>query len=175
MKPSILPPFTSAIAASFVCGPPWLMSSFESHGRVHPACTSGFGTHTLGLPSAPSAKPSAPGNVPKYWSNDRFSCITITMCLILPSLGSVEDVVVPVAGELAPTPVSEAPSPGDVWIVGAPPVQAARTSAVAATVAAVVSARRNRREDVEGAGMWALLQASARPVEDTHRKGARPE
>src|SRR5438552_16158334 len=27
--------------------------------------------------------PSAPGNVPKYESNDRFSCMIITTCLIL--------------------------------------------------------------------------------------------
>jgi hypothetical protein len=27
--------------------------------------------------------PSAPGNVPKYSSNDRFSCMTMTTCWIL--------------------------------------------------------------------------------------------
>jgi hypothetical protein len=34
-----------------------------------------------GLPPKPGI-PSAPGNVPKYWSNERFSCMMITTCRI---------------------------------------------------------------------------------------------
>jgi hypothetical protein len=40
------------------------------------------GTQTVGTPFRIGI-PSAPGYVPKYESNDRFSCMTTTTCLIL--------------------------------------------------------------------------------------------
>ena len=42
----------------------------------------GSGTQTVGMPSFMGI-PSAPGYVPKYWSNARFSCMMMITCLIL--------------------------------------------------------------------------------------------
>ena len=42
----------------------------------------GSGTQVVKFPPRRSGSPSAPGNVPKYESNDRFSCMITTTCLI---------------------------------------------------------------------------------------------
>src|SRR5690242_13521898 len=79
-NPSIRPPSTSATAFTSPCGPPPLTSAVSWYGRTHrPA---GFGMHACGFPPA-IAIPFAPGKVPKYVSNDLFSCITMITCLIL--------------------------------------------------------------------------------------------
>src|SRR5689334_6610548 len=79
-NPSIRPLSTSATAFASPCGPPPLTSAVSWYGRTHrPA---GFGTQVCGFPPA-IAIPSVPGNVPKYVSNDLFSCITMITCLIL--------------------------------------------------------------------------------------------
>src|SRR3954470_9328729 len=139
MKPSILPPLMSLFAAALVCGPPWLMSSVVNHGRVHPSLTSGFGTQTVGLPFFIGI-PSASGKVPKYWSKERFSCITMTMCWSLPPLGSV--VLVARSGD-------PDAAPDRVAMDGASLVHA--TSAIAAIVVATTSVRRiDTTADISG-------------------------
>src|SRR3954468_23682384 len=144
MKPSILPPLMSLFAAAFVCGPPWLMSSVVNHGRVHPWLTSGFGTQTFGVPSASIGIPSAPGKVPKYWSKERFSCITMTMCWSLPPLGSV--VLVARSGDPDGDPEA---APDRVAMDGASLVHA--PSAIAAIVVATRSVRRiDTTADISG-------------------------
>jgi hypothetical protein len=75
--------------------------------------------------------PSAPGKVPKYWSNERFSCITMMMCLIFPPLGSV---VLTVLLEDVDT------LPERVAMEGPPLVHATNTTA--ATAVATASVRR---------------------------------
>src|SRR5947208_11606776 len=130
MKPSILPPSMSLAMDAVVCGPPWSMSFLDSHGRVHPWVTAGLGTQ-MKLPFASVGIPSAPGNVPKYWSNERFSCITMMMCLSLPPLGSVA---------LVATLEDLGTGPDRVAIDGPPLVHA--TNAMAATVVATANVRR---------------------------------
>src|SRR5215216_2340041 len=77
-KPSIAPPWMSARDASSVCGPPTFTRLGSWYGRRHPP-RAGSGRQTLG-PSSAIGIPSAPGNVPKYESNDRFSCMMTMTC-----------------------------------------------------------------------------------------------
>src|SRR5258707_13105364 len=81
MNPSILPPLMSRSASTWSCGPPAFRLDGSWKGLTH-ACLYGSGTQTVGTPLR-IGMPSAPGNVPKYESNDRFSCMIITTCLIL--------------------------------------------------------------------------------------------
>src|SRR5260370_28263601 len=46
-----------------------------------PPLVAGFGMQTVNLPLAAGIS-SAPGKVPKYESNDRFSCMITTTCLM---------------------------------------------------------------------------------------------
>src|SRR5215475_5220507 len=78
-NPSIAPPSMSAVALDCPCGPPPLTSAVSWNGRWQPPA--GSRTQTVGTPPAIGI-PSAPGYVPKYESNDRFSCMITTMCLI---------------------------------------------------------------------------------------------
>src|SRR6476661_21450 len=78
----------SCCAAHWLCGPPWSYTPVSWYGFQHfPA--SSF-TQTENDPSGLRGIPFAPGNVPKYESNDRFSWTTKTKWLMLsiPSLGS---------------------------------------------------------------------------------------
>src|SRR5438552_13321744 len=81
IKPSILPDLMSALAFVCPCGPPWLRSFESWNGLTHWPLAGSF-THTAGCPFCMGI-PSAPGNVPKYESKDRFSCIMTTTCWIL--------------------------------------------------------------------------------------------
>jgi hypothetical protein len=74
------PPSVSACDESALCcAPPftWLASWY---GYWQPALR-GSGRHTLNCPSLVGI-PSAPGKVPKYESNERFSCMITTTCRI---------------------------------------------------------------------------------------------
>src|SRR5207253_8777437 len=62
-------------------GPTPFAAEWAGNGRSHVPFL-GSGTHTLGAPSR-IGMPSAPGNVPKYESNERFSCMITTTWRIL--------------------------------------------------------------------------------------------
>ena len=87
MKPFISPPLMSRTASMWSCGPPALRSAVSWYGRWQ-LRVDGSGTQTVGTPFFIGI-PSAPGYVPKYESNERFSCMITTMCRILwmPSSG----------------------------------------------------------------------------------------
>ena len=87
MKPSILPPLMSAAALVSPCGPPAFLSA-ESWNGLTQVVVFGSGTQTVGTPFRIGI-PSAPGKVPKYESNDRFSCMITTTCWIFPAAVAV--------------------------------------------------------------------------------------
>ena len=88
-NPSIAPPLMSCPLAHWLCGPPWSYSPVSWYGFQHVPWSS-F-THTENEPSGLRGIPFAPGNVPKYESNERFSWTTKMKWLMLsmPSLGSI--------------------------------------------------------------------------------------
>ena len=61
--------------------PAMVLVSVIDVGRLAPP-VAGLGTQTVGLPPFMGI-PLAPGNVPKYESNERFSCMMMMTCLIL--------------------------------------------------------------------------------------------
>src|ERR1035437_6650562 len=79
-NPLMPPPAMSAVALAAPWGPPRSLSMFVWYGWSQPP-RAGSGTHTLGVPPA-IGMPSTPGYVPKYVSNERFSCMITTTCLI---------------------------------------------------------------------------------------------
>ncbi len=74
MNPSMAPPCTSAEEYTAPWGPPSLTGDRSWNGRMH-AWRAESGTHTVGMLRR-LGMPSAPGYIPKYESNDRFSCMT---------------------------------------------------------------------------------------------------
>src|SRR5215467_165960 len=80
-KPSILPPLMSVFASDSLCPPPPFTRLASWYGRSH-FLVRGSGTHTVKCPFF-AGIPSAPGYVPKNESNDLFSCMITTTCLIL--------------------------------------------------------------------------------------------
>src|SRR5947207_9022346 len=79
-QPFIFPSAMSALADHTSCPPP-RFRNHESWNGFTQTPVSGFGLHTVGTPSFIGI-PSAPGNVPKNESNERFSCMTMMTCLI---------------------------------------------------------------------------------------------
>src|SRR5215469_2257478 len=69
----------------------------------------GSGTQTVNWPFL-AGIPSAPGYVPKYESNDRFSCMMITTCRILWMPGSAELLEPDGPAELAVHDVASSPA-----------------------------------------------------------------
>src|ERR1700690_4301131 len=74
------PPLMSAVALTTLCGPPVSLFAFVWNGESQPPLA-GSGTHTVDAPLL-IGMPSTPGYVPKYVSNERFSCMITMTCLI---------------------------------------------------------------------------------------------
>src|SRR6185436_2613441 len=100
MNPSMRPLSTSAMAEAAWCGPP-TFTGFGSWNGATQVFVCGSGEHTDGLPSF-IGMPSEPGYVPKYESKERFSCITMTTCLI--RWRAISRIVVPPYGVGAAVP-----------------------------------------------------------------------
>src|SRR3954469_15368759 len=77
MKPPIAPLLMSRASGSAPCGPPYCTSVGSWYSFTQPPLR-GSGTHAVGRPFWSTASPSAPGYMPKYVSNDRFSCMITT-------------------------------------------------------------------------------------------------